>query len=304
MSESETKANAPNPRVRVCHFAFTHNNYDDVAVKRYQEAVGSSVRYIVFGYEESSTGTPHLQGHVFYNHAKTLPSVVKRYPGAHISIARDPAKSIAYCKKGGKFEEYGVPLVDKITARDNSKAATEEYFKKIRLAAETGNVDAIPDSLRVRNPANLRLLRHIALSRDVQVDTDAQHEWYCGPSGTGKSRKAREENPGLYLKMCNKWWCGYESQDVVLIEDFDTDHAKLVHHLKVWADRYPFPAEFKGFTRVIRPKKIIVTANYTPKDIWHRSGDLDPILRRFKVTHFGTVDEDNGQFILGSTHMC
>lgn len=116
-----------------------------------------------------------------------------------------------------------------------------------------------------------------------------------------EKRKAREENPGLYLKIYNQWWDGYDHQEVVLLEDFNNKkHDVLVHHLKIWGDRYPFPAEVKGGSRTIRPEKIIVTSNYHPEEIWTESGDLDPILRRFKVTKFGDpfkIHKFNGELL-------
>ena len=103
----------------------------------------------------------------------------------------------------------------------------------------------------------------------------------CRPTG-----QARQRYPEAYLKSCNKWWDGYRGHAVVLIEDFDRKHDVLCHHLKIWADRYPFPAEVKGSSIKIRPQKIVVTSNYHPEDIWMNPCDLEPILRRFKVTKF------------------
>jgi len=41
----------------------------------------------------------------------------------------------------------------------------------------------------------------------------------------------------------------------------------------------------KGRSVMIRPKKTIVCSNYSPEEIFTRPSDLDPIRRRFKVTH-------------------
>lgn len=63
------------------------------------------------------------------------------------------------------------------------------------------------------------------------------------------------------------------------------DGAWLAPMLKVWSDRYPFIAEMKGRSRMIRPKKFIICSNYPPEAVFTREEDLLPIRRRFKVTH-------------------
>jgi hypothetical protein len=79
------------------------------------------------------------------------------------------------------------------------------------------------------------------------------------------------------------------AQPTVIIEDFDKEHEMLAHHLKIWGDRYPFPAEIKQSSATIRPDLIIVTSNYYPNEIWEDESSLEPILQRFKVTESKTI---------------
>ena len=97
------------------------------------------------------------------------------------------------------------------------------------------------------------------------------------------------ENPGAYIKRKNKWWDGYEGEDVVIIEEWSPDDKLSLQNLKEWADKWPFGAERKGGYMIIRPKKIIVTSNYHPNDCCERAEDSMALARRFKVTHFSDV---------------
>lgn len=46
-----------------------------------------------------------------------------------------------------------------------------------------------------------------------------EHEWHWGASGTGKSRGVRERYPEAFIKSNDKWWDGYNNEDVVIIEE-------------------------------------------------------------------------------------
>lgn len=259
------------------NFTFTFNNYPST------ELVDEiDCKYIIYGKEEGKEGTPHLQGTIIFDNPRYLTAVIYSLPGCHIEICRNVHASIEYCKKEGNFTERGVPPQTNKEKGEGEK----RRWGEIRVAAEEGRNDDIPDDVRFLQYKAVEHFRSEGSKRRQLLDTDAQHLWYYGASGTGKSRKAREDHPDAFIKMCNKWWDGYDGEDTVIIEDFDSAHSVLAHHLKIWGDRYPFMAEVKGGAKKIRPKLIIVTANYAPEDIWDRTNDLEPILRRFKKVHF------------------
>ena len=131
-----------------------------------------------------------------------------------------------------------------------------------------------------------KLLRLRKRDRTI-IDGELEHEWWYGPTGTGKSKRVWEEYPEHYAKQLNKWWDGYQDEDVVVIEEWCPRNECTASFLKIWADRYPFPAEVKGGNlKKIRPTKIIVTSNYTIDQCFERAEDRGPIKRRFKQVYF------------------
>ena len=268
------------------NFCFTHNNYLDTNVEDSLEC-----RYIVYGKEQSASGTPHLQGFVTFATLKTIKQAIAALPGSHVEVSVTVAAAIAYCKKDGVFQERGTPPLDQSQKGMAGKASEKRRWEDIYSAAREGRTDEIPAEVLFKHRDLIKKHRFDALRERQLTDVETENLWYWGPSGTGKSRKARADHPDCFLKMCNKWWDGYIDQEVVLIEDFDVDHAKLVHHLKIWGDRYPFPIEVKGGSYTIRPQQIIVTSNYSPDQIWERAADLEPIMRRFKIIEFTQTEK-------------
>lgn len=59
------------------------------------------------------------------------------------------------------------------------------------------------------------------------------------------------------------------------------------NHMKKWADIYKFACEVKGGRMQIRPKHIIVTSNWSIREVYPDPQDYEPLERRFKVHHYG-----------------
>jgi len=89
-------------------FCFTWNNYPD----EHQDRLDTlGFRYTCYGYEWApATGTPHLQGYLYFENARTHRSIVRALPGVHVTIARGSfPDNRKYCSKDGEFVEFGDP---------------------------------------------------------------------------------------------------------------------------------------------------------------------------------------------------
>lgn len=159
------------------HYAFTLNNYvGDDLLSLSQSVESGKARYVIFGKEIASTGTPHLQGHVWFpvqttiKRGKTLLGVE-----AHLTVARDIRRSIEYCKKDGDFTEFGTP------PDVQSKSGERNDLQAFRDAVASGIRD-LP-TLRETHPTVLARYPRFCLSviRDlkpkISVPTYEMRDW-------------------------------------------------------------------------------------------------------------------------------
>ena len=96
------------------------------------------------------------------------------------------------------------------------------------------------------------------------------------------------------MKAQNRWFDGYSSEPVIIIDDLDETFAisGLTNRLKIWADKYGCTGEVKGSQIPLHHEILIVTSNKSPEEIWPEANQrphLAAILDRFKVHKFTQV---------------
>lgn len=267
------------------YWCFTLNNYDD----DYRPDLVFTYDYIIYGREESSTGTAHLQGYVVFKQRHRLAQLKKLCNAAHWEKARGtPQQNRAYCQKEGDYKEFGT-LPN--TPQEQGGQANSDKWRDIHALAQARNEGEFLEAYPFESFMYMSKFKSLEITYAPQPTNllELDNHWFTGPSRSGKSSTARRENPGAYIKpTSSKWWPNYKGEEVVIIDDLGKPHAHVIDWLKNWADFYPFQAETKGsHTGLIRPKKIIITSNYHWDDIVTDEPLRSAISFRFKLRTFG-----------------
>lgn len=259
-----------NKNVRSRAWIFTINNYtsndhDQVA------ALAQESRYLIAGKEVGEEGTPHYQGYVFFDNARSRGSLSKRLTRAWLSPAKgSPQENYNYCSKQEILIQHGtLPVMGKRTDIDVVRDMIQEGARMREVVATATSYQSI-------KVAEIYLKYH-----EPERDWKPQVRWYHGSTGSGKTRAAREWlNEDIYTTLNDaKWFEGYDAHENVLIDDFRKDFCKF-HVLLKMLDRYSHRVETKGGSRQFLPKKIAITAPYPPDKVYDTREDVQQLLRR------------------------
>lgn len=230
------------------------------------------VPYIVVGREEGSLGTEHLQGYMEAHKALRF-NAAKAMIGAraHLEPRRGtPQQAADYCKKDGDFEERG-------TLSSTRRGYRTDLDAVRRAVAEDGMRGIVGYATAQQQRAAMAYLAYCEDERDFKPEVT----WIWGPTGSGKTRRVREECPeDLYIKGSTKWWDGYDKHEYVLLDDFRRGQILFPDLLRL-LDRYPYRCEVKGGFRQMLAKRIYITAPVGPREMYAGcEEDIEQLIRR------------------------
>lgn len=275
-------------------WVFTLNNYTEEQIDTIKTLSKENCRYIVFGKEVApTTGTPHLQGYVYFDHAKTMGGVKKNIGINNIwlHVANgSPTANTTYCSKDGQVFEYG--------EKPSQGKRTDINELKIMILEGKSTVDEIT----IENPeAYHQYGRTLEKIEDISHrskfrTTMTKGTWITGETGSGKSHTAfKDYNPKTHYLFNTEdkgWWDGYTGQKTVIINDFkgEIKYGTLLQLIDKWPytvprrNRPPMP-----FTS----EEVIITSIMKPNEVYHNlnaKDGIDQLLRRISIIEKSTED--------------
>lgn len=243
--------------------------------------------------EEHPEGQIHWHVLICNRNAVHRPKIGYK-PNAHWEKCRNRIQERNYLlEKGSNYWEKGNFDVD-----DANQDDWKDFVESCKVKSQKEMVDGPHSKQYARYFQFANFVNR--LYKELPNNDQLLSEWHWGIAGSGKStyvrKKALDEYGSFYTKETNKWWDGYNFEPVVIIDDIDPERAKyLTRYLKIWADHFPFNAEFKGGSFNIRPKAIFITSNYSIDDCFENEVDKEAIHRRFKQHQWFIID-GKGQF--------
>lgn len=269
-------------------WCFTINNPADDAKPQ-----GWECEYLVYQKEKGASGTPHLQGYVYFKNAVRFSTVKKLDEGAHWAVAKgSPQDNTKYCtKEEGRLAGPWVLGEEPQKGKRSDLSELKELLDAGKPLSEVAEKQ-FGNYLRYsRGIEKYQLLKTPPRSWKTEVEV------LYGPTGVGKTRQANEEHPNAYFKIRsngnNNWWDGYINQEVVIVDEF-YGWFSWDFMLRL-CDRYPLMVETKGGAVQFVAKKIIFTSNDHPKE-WYKKmtekygwdANTNPLCRRItKITGIG-----------------
>lgn len=246
-------------------FVFTLNNPDKNDGFTLCDELERCCSFVIIGLETGKKGgTYHWQGYAELR-KKTRESTIRAMGKWHVERRRGTQEqAIAYCKKDGNWIQHGV---QNCQGRRNDLDAVRQF----------ATVEGMRGVSAIYNLQAIRVAEKYLTYNEEPRNWKPEVIYITGPSGSGKSRKAREIvasrglQDDLYTKNdSSKWWEGYDGHEAVIIDDFRDTWWPPTELLRL-LDRYEARVEYKGGLRQLRAKLILITSIKHPQTLYRNN---------------------------------
>lgn len=262
-------------------FCYTLNNYSQEEIAEVKQI---RCLYHVRGYEVGQSGTPHIQGYIYFENPRSFNAVKKLMKRWHIEPTKgSPSDNIKYCKKDGKFEEEGNP------------PGQGKRTDLVEIKNQIINGEKTVDEITLENPMIFHQYGR-TLNKIEELKNRGKFRtwmtcgiWYHGKTGVGKSHKAFEGyHPAthfVYNTQDNGYWNGYTGQETVIINDFrgQIPYSELLNLV----DKWPHTVKIKCSSPTpFLAKKVIITSAMHPHHCYPnlcQEDKLAQLERRFTI---------------------
>lgn len=261
-------------------WVFVWNNYTEA---NWEMLKLWDCRYLIMGKEIApTTGTPHIQGYVYFDNARTKGSMNKKLNKNWNEGAKGTAwQNHAYSTKDGEFFEKGEKprqgkRVDLIKVKDeimSGKKVDDLCLENPVLYHQYGRT--------LNKIEDLRMRKQFRTNMTIGI-------WYFGKTGVGKSHKAFTDfDPEKCYNVPddNGWWDGYTQQETVIFNDFrgEIKYNTMLNLI----DKWPFSVKRRNREPIpFVSSKVIITSSLPPWEVYCRrlnEDSIEQLLRRIKV---------------------
>lgn len=278
-SSSSSFDPARRDNLRSLYWCFTFNNPPSVD----EPKSWPDVRYAVWQKERASSGTLHLQGYLVFNSRKRLSTLKKLSSSVHWEKRNGThTQAKLYCQKADTRVEGPWIIGDDSGIPDCGGTRTD--LLDVKQAIDEGkNESFIYEHFFETCARHYKFFREYRSKvKGVPRDWKTQVYVLWGPTGTGKSRAAREAAPQAFWKSPRShWWDGYDGQLDVVIDEFYgwIPYDELLRIL----DEYALQVQVKGGHVSFVARRVIITSNKPPQEWYDPSRcPFEPLKRRLE----------------------
>jgi len=221
-------------------------------------------KYLILGEEICpKTNKIHWQAYGEFIKPMRIGAIKKAFNDdtVHLEARKGTQKqAIDYCKKDGKYEEFG----------EASSAGQRSDLKEVADAILGGHKTVA--QLMEEDPGLYMRYRNGWKDIQAKADKDNVPKWrdvkvriLSGPTGCGKTRTAMETAQYKINGTQLKWWNGYEGEKIILIDEYNNDIS--ITELITLIDGYPYRLETKGGFTYAKWDEVIITTNLKLEEI-------------------------------------